>query len=155
LRPWPRWGFAINSGITTCSSNKPGCKCQAQILKGVNKLYATHLKEFNKCKKTGLKSKTTPFLNSTDLESCVFADPKMKISKARVKLANAINKKCANVAMPLSEGSCPGLNGAALSDCLEKRVRCRSCLTERESDSLAVDCDSYDDDINNGSCDEL
>lgn len=152
---WDLFGFAINSGITTCSADKPGCKCQAQILKGVNKLYAVHLKEFNKCKKGGLKSKTAPIMNTSQLDSCVFADPKMKISKAQMKLANAITKKCANVTTPLSEGSCVGLTGANLSFCLEKRVRCRACLTARESDALGIPCDDFDDDINNGSCDEL
>jgi hypothetical protein len=48
------------------------------------------------------------------------------------------------------------LNGAALSDCLEERVRCRTCLTQTIGDGLTFNCDGYDDgNGDNGTCFDL
>lgn len=147
------FGSGVNGGVSSCASDKPACKCQARLLTGVNNLYSTHLKEFNKCKKKGLKNRTAPLTDSTGLAGCVSSDPKMKITKARMKLDAGIAKKCAAVANPLFGGSCSGFNGATLTTCLDRRVRCLVCQTLSGSDALPVDCDDFDDgDTANSSC---
>jgi len=146
------FGASVNAGVTACSTDKKACRCQAQLLRGVNKLLATHLREFNKCKKNGLRSKTAPFMNIAALDTCVASDPKMKISKAQIKVGNIITKRCAAVATPLGAGSCAGMDGAALSVCLQERTRCRACLTAQVSDGLGVDCEVFDDGLSNNSC---
>jgi len=45
-----------SAGIVLCATDKAACKCQAKAVKASNKLYATYMKVFNKCKKSGLKS---------------------------------------------------------------------------------------------------
>lgn len=146
------FGSGINGGILTVAADKAGYRCQTRVVKAVNKLYATHIKQFNRCKKAGLKAKTSPITGTAMLNSCVFADPKMKITKAQVKLLTGIQKKCATTTDPLPGGVCSGLNDSGLSFCLEKRVRCAVCLTTRASDGLTIDCDDFDDDVANGSC---
>jgi hypothetical protein len=143
-----------DNGVALCATSKEGCKCQAKAIKASNKLYSTSQKVFNKCKKSGLKDKTAPFDDVTDLNACLGADPKNKISKALTKLGDAITKKCpVTVTNPFPTGDCNGETGAALADCIDERVRCHVCITLLGSDDLTVDCDAYDDGNNeNGSC---
>ena len=144
-----------DTGITLCANDKPACKCQAKTLKAANKLYATYMKNYNKCKKTGLKHKTTPIIDMAGLAACMDVDLKMKIQKAATKLDGAIAKKCAAVPSPFPavDSDCVALTGTALGDCIEDRVRCRVCVTTEASDGLSVNCDFYDDgDTENNSC---
>lgn len=147
--------FDVNAGITPCSSDKAGCKCQAKALKAANKVYATRLKTFNTCKKNVLKDKTSPASTETDVSACLDLDPKQKIDKAVFKLGGAITKKCGTVATPFATGDCMNLTGSSLASCLDARTRCAACLTVQGSDNLflGVDCDLYDDaDNGNSSC---
>jgi hypothetical protein len=145
-----------DNGVTLCESDKPGCKCQAAALKSATKLYSTYQKVFNTCKKKGLKDKTAPFDDITDIEACLSGDPKNKISKAAAKLTSAIGKKCvdAGVATPFALGDCAGLSGALLASCLETEVRCRVCITALGSDNLTLNCDLYDEGSVEGSCND-
>lgn len=145
------FGGGVNAGVTVCSSDKPGCKCQGKVHKSVNKALATRLKAYNKCKKSGLKAGT--ITDATTLGNCIFDDTKGKIGKAETKLDGAVTKKCASVTTPFAMGDCTGLNGASLTSCLVKIERCAACLTAQAVDALPVDCDDFDDDIGtNGSC---
>jgi len=151
------FGFDVNGiddGITLCGTDKAGCKCQGKAFKAAGKVYKARLKEFNKCKKAGLKNKATPFDDVGDLFACVVSDSKGKIGKAESKLDKIITKKCTAVTNPFpnTNSQCDTLNGAALQSCLVKRVRCHTCLTEDISDNLGVNCDDVDDDLDNGSC---
>jgi len=141
-----------SAGITLCATDKVACKCQAKALKASNKLYATYMKVYNKCKKAALKS---GIIDVTGLDTCTSDDAKMKIAKAATKLGGTITKSCAAVTIPFPaiDSSCSGLNGAPLAGCLEDRVRCAVCITEVASDNLTIDCDLYDDgNSENGSC---
>lgn len=141
-----------NAGITMCAADKPGCKCQASVVKASSKLYATRIKTYNKCKKDGLKNKTLPFTMVNQMDECLALDPKNKIDKAETKLGGSITKKCAGVTTPFAAGECASLTGAMLAECLEDRVRCRVCLTAQASDNLGIDCDNFDNGSDDLSC---
>ncbi len=146
-----------DSGIVLCATSKPACKCQTAVLKSASKLLSTIQKEFNGCKKNGLKNKTTPFDDVTDLNACLGADPKNKISKELTKLNTAITKKCTDkgVAVPFALGDCMGLTGMALGTCLEREARCAACIIAVASDDLTLDCDAFDDaNDENNSCND-
>jgi len=146
-------GPVPNSGVAICASDKPGCKCQGKVLKATAKLYSTWQKVFNKCKKSGLKDKVTPFDDVTDLNNCTATDPKNKIMKAMTKLGGAITKSCpVDVTNPFPTGDCNALTGNALATCVIERVRCHLCITWQGGDNMTIDCDDFDDGSDDGSC---
>ena len=51
----------------------------------------------------------------------------------------------------LFPGRCAAGSAGELSDCAEAAARCRFCQLE-EFDTLALDCDGFDDAATNGSC---
>ncbi len=160
------FGNLLEPAIISCDDDKDGCKCQQTISKSYEKLAATVIKQFVKCKKNALKEGKDPApagaMSAADLALCVddagtadsiAGDGKGKIAKKVTKLGEAIGKKCATVdtagALP---GLCSGLNGNDLRDCIDRRVECRTCLTLNATDDLSVDCDLFDDGSANGSC---
>lgn len=161
------FGNLLTPAIIDCGADKIGCKCQQAVTKSYDKLAATAVKLFLRCKKNALKEGTQPLpsgaMSSADLELCVTdagtagsiaEDGKEKIAKAIAKLGRGIEKKCAAVdSEAVFPGLCRGLAGAALRDCVARRVECRVCQTLNVVDDLAIDCDLLDDGASNGSCD--
>ncbi len=160
------FGNLLESAIISCDDDKDGCKCQQTVVKGYEKLAATKIKQFVKCKKNALKEGKEPVLagaaSAAELALCVddvgttdsiAGDGKQKIQKKITKLGESIDKKCASVdtasALP---GLCAGLTSTNLRDCIDRRVECRVCLTLNAMDDLSVDCDLFDDGAGNGSC---
>ncbi len=163
------FGPNLHAAIIDCGEDKPGCGCQAKVMKGAEKIAAAKIKEFLKCKKFALKDGgKLPFPNgassAADLADCVddagtagsiAADTKSKISKKVTKLKSDIGSKCAPGEVLSPEpfpGYCVGLSGDALGDCIDGRVECRVCLMINAMDGLEVDCDLFDDTVANGSC---
>jgi hypothetical protein len=154
------FGEPLDAAITSCTANKAGCGCQAKVIDDVSKLADTKLGEFVKCKKTILKNGAN---GSALLQGCVDdaltvgsikADSKGKIAKALVKLGSDITKKCdaPGVTTTSFPGSCTGMSGAALAQCLDRLVECRVCQAINDMDALFVNCDVFDDGVANGTC---
>jgi pimeloyl-ACP methyl ester carboxylesterase len=154
------FGASLSTAAISCATDKPGCQCQQAIAKAYEKLAATELKLFLGCKKATLKAGAAA---SAALEDCVdsgsepnsiAADSKGKVAKKHTKLTDAVVKKCAapvNTALA-APGACSGKTGAALGDCVADLVDCRVCLTLNLTDGLSVDCDGFDDGLQNLSC---
>jgi hypothetical protein len=170
---------ALLTTLISCDADKDGCKCQQKVAKDFDKLAATKIKEFVKCKKFALKEGKEPFplgaASAADLEACVSdagtpgsiaADSKGKILKKADKIAKDAFKQCASaksgpvdisLAFP---GLCAGENAGggetlATNDfarCVDERVECRVCLLINQMDGLNVDCDTFDDGVDNDSC---
>ncbi len=162
------FGPVLDGAAIDCDDDKSGCKCQAKVLKDANKLASARLKEFLKCKKAALAASKDPFPSgadsASDLEDCVdeatapgsiAADSKGKIAKKVAKLALDIDTKCSPADVVSDEpfpGRCIGLAGAALPTCIEQRGACRVCLLINALDGLDVDCDDFDDGLDNDTC---
>jgi hypothetical protein len=151
------YGANLDAAILSCTSNKAGCACQQKVSASLEKLAATKLAEFVKCKKTFLKAGAD---SATDLEGCVSnsgvqgsiaADTKGKIAKAVSGLNGTIGKACTGVSGAFP-GNCTALTQPALGTCLDHQVECRVCQAINEMDGLAVNCDLFDDGVANGSC---
>lgn len=144
----------FNNPITPAISVDPArAKCQSGVSKSYEKYTATVLKEFNSCKKTGLKDGT--ITSSAGLEACLGVDPKLKISGAATKLTDTVTKNCDGVNLATAfPGVCTGQAGsaAALSGCIANAADCRSCLAVRQMDGLDLQCDDYDNGVVDGSC---
>ena len=125
------FGPDLDLAIVSFKLKKPTAKCQQAVAKQGEKCADALIKEFNACKKAGLKGKSgPPPLDAEELQaSCMnqpnvlggIPDPKGKIQKACVtKLNDKIQKKCAGVDLALAF---PGLqSGAAGSRTLHEQV---------------------------------
>ena len=138
-------------------------RCQEALLGASKKCKDTRIREFNKCKKAGLKR---GFVTNGDQlrdiclgEGALQPDPTGgKITKACVDSARTqIESKCVGAGVVLADAfpGCEASSGAALAGCLDDRIRCRACNLLNVVDGLTRDCDAFDDGNDaNGSCPE-
>lgn len=154
------FGAPLDAGITSCTASKAGCQCQQKVIDDVAKLADTKLGEFVKCKKAVLKSGAN---GAAVLQKCVDdaatvgsieADTKGKVAKAVGKLTTDIGKKCDTPGVTTTSfpGTCTGMSGAGLAQCLDRLVECRVCQAINDMDALFVNCDLFDDGVSNGTC---
>jgi hypothetical protein len=154
------YGPNLDAAIITCASSKTGCACQEKVSKAVEAVAFVKFFEFVKCKKAVLKAGATTeaavakCVNDAATAGSIAADSSDKVAKSVDKLEDTIVKKCdtPGVTAGAFPGTCTGLNGSALGDCLDTQVECRVCQAINEMDDFFVNCDLFDDSILNGSC---
>jgi len=142
------------------SPNSTISRCQEKIANQTQKCMDTRLREYNKCRQSGVRGGKTetlyagaedPFDDATDLELCMGWDRKSNIARCVERLAEKIDTNCECVllgqAMP---GACFDSPEPAI--CLGNLTACRSCLMLNEAGDLNQDCDAFDDGLVNGSC---
>lgn len=158
------FGDPVDSGLASCDPDKTTCACQAKVMKGVDKQFATLAKTHAACKKK--RFKLGAIASDSDLEDCleetleplsVAADTKGKLAKGRAKLESLVVKSCdgPGVSTTAFPGDCSGLAGAALADCLSEVTQCRFCQMTNAAEATFADCDVFDDTLANGSCELL
>ena len=139
--------------VIAAATSKGDQKCVRGVLKTADRLVATQLKEFNKCKKLALKNGAS---SSGDIQAClstVQADSNLKVEKARDKLAKTVTKSCAGVPLgPLFLGDCPTGDNASFTDCVTQRAVCSSCELLGLADNIQTDCDTIDNGVLDYSC---
>ena len=151
------YGANLDAAVISCTSDKAGCTCQQKVSASLEKLAATKLAEFVKCKKAALKAGAS---TAAALADCVAnagtpgsiaADTKGKIAKTVTGLNSTIGKACTGVtgAFP---GNCTALTQPALGTCLDRQVECRVCQAINEMDGLFVNCDLFDNGSADASC---
>ena len=145
--------------VVALATDKAGAKCQKTVLGALDKIAATTIAEFNKCKKKALKTVTAGDALRDDCFVLLGADrasPKGKIAKAAANLDKQRAKHCATTDLAAAfPGRCAAETGAAFSACLDARAACRACRALDAMDALGADCDAYDDGVANGSCAEV
>ncbi len=138
----------LGTAVIDCATDKDNCKCQDAVIKNAGKIFDTKMKVFGKCKK-GLANIST----AADIQGCVGPDPDAKIAGKVAKLGDDIGKKCGGVpATNAFPGDCTGLGGTALRDCVDRLVECHFCLAVNGMDNTNLDCDIFDDGIDNNTC---
>lgn len=155
------FGSAPDLAWVACADSLERCKCQSEVLKGVEKTAKAQRRQFVRCKKAHLPIASA----AADLARCVdnlatsdsIAAARAsggKIDKIVAELGAAITRRCDAPAVidALFPGTCNGQAGTGLRDCLADRSSCRVCQTFNDMDELAVDCDVFDDGTANGSC---
>ncbi len=144
------FGANLTPAIILASADKDGAGCQAAIVKAYEKVAATKMKSFLKCKKDGLKAET--ILSPATLEACfdtMSADA--KVAAAVAKITDTVTKKCSATDLDLAfPGGCVG--APDFTACIDAQVECRVCLTLDAMDDLTRDCDVFDDGVSNASC---
>jgi len=141
------FGADLTAAVLT---DEHGAQCQSRVLKTVEKLAATYMKGFQKCKKKFLKSGS--IISETGLEACVDgAAADSKLGKAVDRVGTTFLKSCDGTPQATAfPGECAS---APFSACIDEHVRCRFCLTADAMDSLTRDCDLFDNNTADASCD--
>lgn len=153
------FGTDLDGAVIGCDTDKDGCICQQKVMKNIEKIAATKLKEFLKCKKQALKGGANSAaaliacVNDGGTVGSIAADSKGKIQKKVDKLGADIGDKCdAPGVTGAFPGDCTGQSGSALRDCLDAQVECRVCQIINDMDGLFINCDLFDDGNPNESC---
>gem|GEM_PF-3376918 len=139
--------FGANVQASLATNGFTTSKCQAAVIKAVEKLSATVGKDFVKCKKTGFKDAT--ITSNAGLEACVGANLKDKIGKAKLKVDKILDKKCFVNFDTAFGGDCPGPK-SAFGACVKAKAVGRTCEAINAVDGLNVGCDLVDDGSLNG-----
>lgn len=149
--PW------LDLSLVAEADDREESRCQAAVVKVASKCQDTFLKDFNDCKKAGLKGGT--LTTQTDLEACLGSDSKGKIdsvcSAVTGKLASTVTGKCTDEGVTNLSVVFPGCGTDVEADfatCVERSVSCRVCQTLNAADAMAVDCDVFDNAMADNSC---
>jgi hypothetical protein len=153
------FGSDLDETIIKRADDPERAKCQLAVAKAAKKCMDAKLKEFNKCKKNGLKGKEAPpgadlpFDNRHDLAFCMGHDPKGRIAKAcELKLERKVSGKCAGLDAVVAVPGCHTADLGELAVCLDRIAECQLCLALNTVDNLVRACDQFDDGEFNGTC---
>ncbi len=160
------FGEDLDSGVMVANTDvgdaKDAAKCQARVMKSISKCVATREKEFLKCTRTHLADVGDLGLiyDIDDLQLCYDGMD-----------TEAIKKKCAGIpgqGMQKDVQKCadsvddrtlaelfPGCGETEVSNvtvCLDRAARCRFCQSANAAVGGNEDCDDFDDELANGSC---
>ena len=143
------FGQDLDTAIIDFAFDVDASGCQLAVAKAAKRCQDARLKVFNACKKAGLKDGSIG--DVSELEACLGLDPAGRVAKACVdKLGDKITKKCADVALA---DAFPGFDpNGSLRDYVDDIVECELCRALNAADSLARDCDLFDDGLGNSSC---
>ncbi len=148
------FGSNLDAAIILLAIDKPAAKCQAGVVKILDKIVQAKLRLFTDCKRDGLQ---TEEIGSDDtLAACfddVILDEQERVAKAIGKLSSTVSKKCGGVALG---GTFPGacIGAGEFVPCVDERINCRVCRMVNSVDAIAADCDLVDDGIANASCEQ-
>lgn len=142
-------GRILDDVVLAVASASPAlARCQADVVRRYDKLFATQIKEADKCAKKALRA---PSLVGPPTSCIVAAADSSRVVKARLKLGAAI-AACGDA--PFEAGACAAVTGhPLLTDCMTWVADCAPC---RWGDALlgaSLDCDLFDDGLANASCD--
>jgi hypothetical protein len=146
----------LDADLFTRAADKKTARCQLEMLKRAGKLENTVLKEVNKAKKKALRDEAVNSDTALEAKLQAVFSSNDKIDKARDRLVNGVDKRCAVLPAP-PETIFPGYDCGAVNPdlnevetCVIAAARCEACVKINAFDGLDLDCDQADDqnDIN-------
>lgn len=155
------FGDDLDAAVVSARADRNGSICQRSILRQVRRCEATTYREFNRCKRLGMRGASgpagadLPFDDASDLALCRTDDPRGRIERdCDTLLTTALDRRCTDRGVNLMSAfpGCQTSNPAAAATCMANEVRCATCLALNEGDALGQDCDLVDDAVSNGSC---
>jgi hypothetical protein len=139
-------GSNLDAALASQADDPAAAKCQAAVIKDSFKCSERRIKEFNTCKKLGLKQGVIQ--SDVDLGACVDADPKGRIAKAcdptGGKVRKTIEKACVAKSVDLSDAfpGCGSDASATTADCVDRMTACETCRVLRDVDFFPSSCDT-------------
>jgi hypothetical protein len=154
-------GAELDNTLAGSATDATAAQCQAAVLARAQKLLVTELKTFERCASLRLEHGST---DPTTLTGCAndptearsiaaAVQPGGKIAIAAAKLVATAAKQCSGVNVAARfPNACAAASASTLGGCVEARVACRVCRLLTWGVRLAVDCDAFDDGVENASC---
>ncbi len=153
------FGADLDSSVVT-DGDRAKSKCRDQVYKAATKVFDTKAKVFLKCKSQALKTGASD--NAAVESACVVAggpglvDGNDKVRKSVEKLMGKASKSCIDTSQAtdtLFPGDCTGQTGdPAFGVCIDRLIECRVCEMLNDVDGLSIDCDLFDDGLDNSTC---
>lgn len=146
--------------VDTFSTDKTDAKCIDKGFQRATQAFTEIIKNHRKCKKNALKAGTV--LDSGDLDAVCGTlgqmDPGGKAQAKLAKLTADVGAACAANAggeevFDGLDASCHA-SAAALGTCLETLTKCRACETLNAADGQGINCDMFDNGVDDDSCSE-
>ena len=151
------FGATLDTAIVQTAADPVGAKCREEVAKrthgAVDALWKLTLKQ-KKALLLGKKvlAATNGGALADGLVAFLDSDPKGAVSKPFAALAAASAKRCAGVDLAAAFPGCAPADLPALNACAERATRCRFCQVLAAADGLALDCDLFDNDTADLSC---
>jgi hypothetical protein len=153
------FGPNLDAAVIPYVTDKVGAKCQAEIAKRTNAVVDTLFSRTVKQKKAmiGGKATTPPPRSSEELADGILdyldGDAASAIDKKQDAIGKAATKTCRDVAnLDTVFPGCDETDPNALATCATTSARCRFCRALNAYDALAIDCDLFDDEVDDASC---
>jgi hypothetical protein len=152
------FGPNLDASLVSAAADPVGAKCQEEVVKRASAASAVLWKLTLKQKKAvllGTKTlgATTETLGNT-LVDPVSSDPKGAVTKTFSALSAGAAKSCTGQPVATRFPGCAPADLDALAACTRRTVLCRFCFTLDEADGTSIDCDLFDNDTADGSCQE-
>jgi hypothetical protein len=145
----------LDADLFAKADNKDTAKCQLEMLKRVDKLENTVLKEIVKAKKQAIKDPTGDSAAALEAELAAALSSNKRISTDQERLVKGVDRACSDLlAAPsaIFPGSCADPDLDEVEDCVIAAARCAACVKINAFDDLNLNCDQADDQNVNGSC---
>lgn len=155
------FGSDLDGALVSCATDAAACACQAKAEKAFEKLLATGRSVYRACKKAVIPTAASAAdfvgcLTSPMQAASVESDTKGRIAKAGTKLQETLAESCTGAGVAIGAafpGDCSGQpDAASLANCLSAQARCRLCGEVMNAEDATVDCDAFDDGVDNASC---
>lgn len=155
------FGDSLDTALVACDSDAAACACQGKAVKAAEKLLVAQRSVYRACKKAKVPTATAAAdfvacLTSAMEPASVQSDPKGKIAKAQGKLQETLAGSCVDAGVAIATafpGRCSGeADAASLTACLAREARCRVCGEVLNAEDTSIDCDDFDDGVDNASC---
>lgn len=151
------FGADLSPAVIAEATDKAGARCQQDVLRSAQ-AYSSQLVKLATKEKKRLIAGTEGALAVSDealglaLLGYVQADALGKLQRKEAAVASTATKRCGGVALATAFPGCAPPDAAALASCASGAARCRFCRALNAYDGLAMDCESLDDGVANGSC---
>ena len=153
------FGADLDAAVRPKATDKPGARCQKNVLTATQKLSDRLYKATFKEKKLLLAGKDDGTLARSDavlqmlLTEFLIADASGGIAAQESAVRTAVRESCTPAILDAAFPGCaPSATSNEMASCAIGHARCRYCRGFNAFDGLAIDCDTFDDEIANASC---
>jgi len=144
-----------NAPLVTSEANKETARCQTVMLKQAGRLEDAVLNELNKAKKKSIKGPVVDSAEALEVALAAVLSSNEKITRQQDQLYKKVDESCETLqALPSTvfPGACADADLGLVENCVIDAARCVACLKMNAFDDLALDCDQWDNQAQDGSC---
>ena len=145
------FGSNLDAALIHARANKAGAACQATVARSMAQMARLELREFNRCKASGLRKGS--ITSAADLAACAGAEPKGRVARAIHRAQRRARRRCAHTSVATAcPGECSSAALGALFDCVRARVACDVCLAINATDGAGKVCHRFQDGVATAYC---